>query len=68
MNQLPLRGVIGPGFIALAIAAGLVELWLDSRNPGWLSLGFLTLGLAFGRDTRRLIASAAGKLRAHSVD
>jgi len=68
MNQLPLRGVIAPGFIALAAAAGLLDLWLDSRHMGWLSLGFLTLGLAFAHDTRHLIASAAATLRAHSLD
>jgi hypothetical protein len=66
MNQLPLRGVIGPGFIALGIAAGLLDLRLNSTNLGWLGLGFLTLGLVFARDTRRLIASASRAVRAHS--
>jgi hypothetical protein len=68
MNQLPLRGVIAPGFIALGIAASFLDLWLDSRHLGWLSLSFLTLGLVFARHTRRLIAGASGALRAHSLD
>jgi hypothetical protein len=34
LNQLPLRGVIAPVFIALGIAAGFLDLWLNSDSLG----------------------------------
>ena len=57
MNQLPLRGVMAPGFIALALAAGVLDLWRDRPLFLWLSILFMLLALIFARDTGRLIAN-----------
>lgn len=57
MNQLPLRGAVAPAFFALALASGVLNLRLDQPLFLWLTLLSITLGLAFARDTRRLLAS-----------
>jgi hypothetical protein len=58
MKQLPLRGVIAPVFIALALAASILDLRLDRPAFLWLSLLSIAAGLVFARDTSRLLASA----------
>jgi hypothetical protein len=58
MKPLSLRGMIAPVVIALAIAAGFLDLWRQSETMTWLGLGFLALALAFAGDTRRMLASA----------
>jgi hypothetical protein len=54
-EELPALGVIAPAFIALAIAAGILDIYFDSRALVWLGLGFLALGLSFSHYTRRLL-------------
>jgi hypothetical protein len=49
INQLPLRGVIAPIFMAWALAAFTVNLWMDFSVLFWLGLGFVFMGLAFSR-------------------
>ncbi len=63
MSPLSLRGLIAPLFIALAIAAGLLNLWVDSSNLLWLGLGFCALALAFARHTHRLFVEGVNALR-----
>jgi hypothetical protein len=57
MNQLPLRGAVAPAFFALALASGFLNLQLDRPLFLWLTLLSTILGLAFDRDTRRLLAN-----------
>ena len=56
LHPLPVRGVLGPVFIALALAAGVLRFRIDSPELGGLSLVFLVLALAFSRDSRRLLS------------
>ena len=58
MKKLPVRGLIAPVCIALAIAAGVLELRIDSLVLRWLGLGFLAVGLIFARDSRNLLSNA----------
>jgi len=58
MNQLPIRGVLAPAFMALGIAAGILDLQLDRPSLVWLGLVAVALGLVFARDSSRLLASA----------
>jgi hypothetical protein len=55
MIPLRLRGVIAPVFIALALAAGVLDLRLERPVFFWLSLLSLALALVFARDTSRLL-------------
>jgi hypothetical protein len=57
-DELPARGVIAPAFMALGIAAGVLDLYIDSRVLLWLGLGSGTIGLYFALYTRRLCALA----------
>lgn len=57
-DELPARGVIAPVFMALGIAAGVLDLYVDSRVLVWLGLGSLTMGLYFSHYTHRLLAHA----------
>ena len=66
MHMLPLRGLIAPAFIALALVAGLLQFRIDSESLRWLSLVFLALGLAFTGDTRRLFDNAMRAVRGES--
>jgi hypothetical protein len=68
MNQLSLRGIIAPLFVALAVAGGFLDWVLDSRALGWLSLGALALGLGFARHTHRLFAGALAAIRADPLE
>jgi hypothetical protein len=63
MKPLPLRGLIAPIFIALAIAAGFLTFRIDSESLRWLSLVVVALGLVFARDTRRLFDNAMRAIR-----
>jgi hypothetical protein len=67
MNLLPLRGLIAPVFIALAIAAGFLTFRINSESLRWLSLVFLALWLVFARDTRRLFDNAMRAVRGNSL-
>jgi hypothetical protein len=58
MSPLPLRGVIAPAFLALAIAAVVLDLRPHSSGLIWLTLLFLALVLVFARDTSRLLSNA----------
>jgi len=66
MNLLPLRGLIAPVFVTLAIAAGFLTFRVDSESLRWLSLVVLALGLAFSRDTHRLFDNAMRAVRGDS--
>lgn len=66
MNLLPLRGLIAPVFIALAIAAGFLAFRINAESLRSLSLVFLVLGLAFARDARRLFDNAMRAVRGDS--
>ena len=58
-DELTARGVIGPVLVAFGIAAGVLDLYVDSRVLVWLGLvGSLGLGLYFSHDTHRLLAHA----------
>jgi hypothetical protein len=57
-DELPARGVMAPVFVVLGLAAGVLDLYVDSRVLLWLGLGSLTLGLYFAHYTRRLCALA----------
>ena len=63
MDSLPLRGVIAPACMALAVASGLLDLQLRAASLGRLSLLFLLLGLAFAADSRRLWVRTGRTLR-----
>ncbi|HXJ01782.1 MAG TPA: hypothetical protein VNH44_11195 [Micropepsaceae bacterium] len=56
-NQLPLRGVIAPIFMAMALAALTINLWMELPLLFWLGLGSLLMGWAFARYTSRLLAN-----------
>ena len=56
-------GLISPAFIALAIAAGMLQFSYDSRAVLWLGLGCLAMGLFFARHTRQLFAAAINRVR-----
>jgi len=58
MSQMPIRGVLAPAFIGLGIAAGALNLRLAHHPLGWLTMFCLVLGLAFARDSSRLLVSA----------
>ncbi len=60
MKRLSLRGMLSPCFFALALAAGILQFWIESRALVWLGLGFLVLGLSFARETARSLNSASG--------
>jgi hypothetical protein len=68
MSSLPLGGLIAPGFIALAIAAGFLNFRIDSGGLDWLGLLFLALALRFAPDTRRLFDNAMRAVRGDSTD
>ena len=55
MSELPVRGVMAPAFIVLGLAAGILDLRLNSPILFWLGLGFVALGLVFARHTRELL-------------
>jgi hypothetical protein len=57
-EDLPARGVIAPAFMALGIAAGTLDLYVDSRVLGWLALGSVAMGLCFSDYMHRLLALA----------
>jgi len=57
-RNVPARGVLGPAFVALAVAGSIAELEVKSPLLTGLNIAFLTLGLFFARDTRRLISRA----------
>lgn len=48
---------MAPGFIALALAASVLDLWRDRPLFLWLSILSTFLALIFARDTGRLIAN-----------
>ena len=48
---------MAPGFIALALAAGVLDLWRDRPLFLWLSILSIVLAFIFARDTGRLIAN-----------
>lgn len=55
---VPRRGMLGPAFVALAVAGSIVELEVKSPLLTGLNIAFLALGLFFARDTRRLLSRA----------
>lgn len=55
MNLLMLRGLLAPLFFASAIAAGVINLHMDSHALVWVSLGLTLVGLVFARDTTHLL-------------
>ena len=57
-DELTARGVIGPVLVAFGIAAGVLDLYVDSRVLVWLGLGSLGLGLYFSHYTHCLLAHA----------
>ena len=57
-DELSARGVIATVFVALGIAAGVLDLYVDSRVLVWLGLGSLSLGLSFPHYTHCLLAHA----------
>ncbi len=63
MSTLSLRGLIAPLFIALAIGAGVLNLWVDSSDLFWLGLFFCALALAFARYTHALFIEGMKALR-----
>ncbi len=63
MSRPSVRGLIAPLFIALAIAAGVLNLWVDSSDLFWLGLGFCALALAFARHTHALFIEGMRALR-----
>jgi hypothetical protein len=67
MDWLPLRGVIAPACMVLAVASGFLDFQLRAASLGWLSLLFLLLGLAFAADSRRLWVRAGRALRGEGV-
>ena len=58
VNWQTLRGVLGPACFAAALAAGVVNLQMDSHALVWTSLGFTLLGLGFAHDTSKLLSTA----------
>lgn len=56
-NQLRARGVIAPAFFALAIAAEVMDLRMDSPVLFWIGLAYGVIGLAFSRYTSQLLAN-----------
>jgi hypothetical protein len=66
MNKLPLRGVIAPVFVAVAIDLSIFNFRRSSESMIWLNLLRVPVGISFAPDTRRLFDRAIRAVRGDS--